>query len=272
MKYAAPLILAFALSLLTGCVSQPYADRSGPLDDPATLQKIPTIEAVKLLPLTPSEGSFMPTLTENLEDDERVPFRFTSTADGWAWSLKDLRVIYYKATPEGTVITREDDLEEEVAVYYDPAIPILPNNLAADAPIKGTTNMVVKGINSGNVQNKGKCDYTVELLGRHNIWTPRGVIDAVIIRNTRAITLKFVTVTVSITTAYAYTPLAKSPAKGASVGQVGERVHQIIKPLGLFEDESNEELRLAPDKGKPIYNPKPVTTQPSTQPRMEPAK
>lgn len=266
-----PLFVACVTALFTGCTTAPYAERRS-LDDSTTLQPLGSIDAAKLLPFTSSAGSFLPTLSDNLDEGERVPFKFEETRDGWAWSLKKLRVIYYKSTPEGTVITREDDLDEEVAVTYSPAIPVLPNTLTQGKPVKGTTQMVVRNLDSGTINNKGKCEYTIELLGRHNIWTPRGIVDAVIIRNKRKITLSLVNVDVSITTAYAYAPLAKTPIKGAPIGQVGESVHQVIK-LGVFEDDSDEELRIAPDSGKPLFRAKPSHTQPAaTQPATSPAK
>ncbi len=185
----------------------------------------------RLFPLEPRQGVYR--ITKGPDAGKDLNFDLQQVEDGqWRLTYEGLQATYFKASPQGLLITREDDFGEKVQVTYDPAINCLPLGLSKDTPFQGKTRMTVRGPN-GETRDSGSCDYTVTLLGKQRVTTPAGGFDAVVIRNIRTLDLAMADVVVDITSAYA-----------APQGEVIEHVDQKTQALGLFGLNKLSERRL----------------------------
>ncbi|MFW6060800.1 MAG: hypothetical protein ACODAQ_11515, partial [Phycisphaeraceae bacterium] len=71
--------------------------------------------------------------------------------------------VYLRRNDAGeTVVFREDDMQEGVAVHYEPALLLLPARLdPAEALPAQTVDVTVRRLDTGQVRDRGTCDYRI---------------------------------------------------------------------------------------------------------------
>jgi hypothetical protein len=192
-----------------------------------------SVSGIELLPLAAHAG--VVEVTEGYKHPRQVDYRMEADEDGqWRLSTDGTGVVYFRKGNDGAVeITREDDMGENVAVSYEPPIVGVPTALVPGKMVRGSVNMTVRNLKNGHVRDAGRCDYTVELLGRQEVTTPAGRFDAYVIRSTRTIELKHARSQVTIQGWYV-------PAKG----EVLEHVKELTTALGVLEFQSEQVTRL----------------------------
>jgi hypothetical protein len=219
----APRVSLLVVLLVTACAGrhrpQPPATR------PATR---PSADHAYLVP---TQGAFR--ITRTGEKPRVLDYRVTPPASGpwWTERLEGLRTTEVEQTDGGDIlIGRELDLESNVAVAYDPAIPALPGDLSTGQVIRGASRVTVTNLKTGAKRDEGTCSYTMEVLGPREVDTPAGRYQGYTVRSVRKLDLKLARVTVTVDTTYA-----------SGVGEVAEHVTENVKALGLFGSTKEED-------------------------------
>ncbi len=228
------VVAAFGvLGVMCGCASRPAA--APPLSDhPLALPEVGPIATAMLYPL----------ITQHTEveyvADNHPPRLLRQTLEStgpnrWRAVLESLRVVYLRRADDGSIlIEREDELNENVSVRYDPPLVMLPAQLTASQPTQGKARMTVTNLHDGAAKDHGWCAYRVELLGTQILETPTGPMEAIIVQTQRRIDLQLAEV--RVTSEAAYVP---------NRGWVAEQIDRWTKPLRLFEVHHHEQLRLS---------------------------
>lgn len=229
------LALMFLMMLIAGCQSMPPLHPTDQLADPAALNGEATaISPAELLPLKPNHGFYR--LHPSDEQDQDLPFHWTPDPDHqelWRQEIQQHTITWMKRLADGSMaIVREDDLQEEVSIEYEPALVVLPANLST-ASHQGQTQMTVRDLDDRRLKAAGECQYQVHWLGRQKLQTYGGIIDCHLIRVHRMIRLPIARVNVDVITAYQ-----------TGHGQIAERVVQTTQALGFFGSQETSELRL----------------------------
>ena len=225
----AALLALLALCAASGCKS---TEPEFPLGDPRGMHPVDPVTTAAIFPLAPRQGAFV--VTDGKQKGQSVAYSLSPAGKLWRFRLEGKQDTFFAPAPEGALgIVRENDAASAVSVAYDPAI-LTPARLEVGKPCKGVTHMVVHRMVDGSVRDQGECKYSVELLGWQVLTTPTGRYEAVVVRTTRHIRLRFARVTVMILDAY-----------DPDGGQVAQRVEQDLWPLGLVRIREHEELRLA---------------------------
>lgn len=191
------------------------------------------LKGAELFRLHSAEGAY-----DIAHDDALTPnVPYTLTPDeqgGWILSIGELRRVYMREEEGAVLVTREEELDENVSITYTPALRMLPASLTLNRPQEFDCQVVVRNLKDQSVRDKGDCRYSVEYIGEQRVQTPSGEHVASIVRSTRQINLNLASVRVALQTAYV-------PARGAVV----QRVEEVRRMLGLFSSRSVEESRLA---------------------------
>ena len=238
LKMAGFLIIwGVGLALLGGCADQGWNIGKNILGARQQLAPVTAQAAATLFPLKPTTGQFRIVEGDDAGDD----FHFSLTPDvkGWKFTYDQRQVTYLQPAADGALlITREDSLDDGVAVTYTPPIVALPANLTPRVPFKGQCQAVIRNLDDHSEVTRGSCRYQVELLGMQKVTTPAGTFKAAIVRVHRGLNLGMADVTVDILTAYV-------PGRG----QIAERVDQTTVALGLFPVRDLTETRLDKPEG-----------------------
>ncbi|MCX5658939.1 MAG: hypothetical protein NTW19_04365 [Planctomycetota bacterium] len=240
-----------AIGAMPGCsgpgpvaATRPAASQPAPtVDAPAataparpsvTIAATQPVKGADLFPLRKAAGMYDITRDDKLTPG--VPYKLEpDAANGWTLAIGDLRVVNLRLDPDGSVlVTREDELGDNLSVTYTPAIRMLPATLTPSQPQEFDCQLVVRSMKDQSVRDKGDCRYTVEYLGTQQVQTPAGEFTAAMVRTTRQMNLNLASVRVTMLTAYV-------PEKGVVV----QRVEEVRRMLGLFSSKSSEESRLA---------------------------
>ncbi len=189
-------------------------------------------DIVALFPLRADKGRFQ--IVEGDDDGYVFGWRLEPVGQGWVFTYEGYQQVWLRAEADGALrIVREDDLDEEVQVTYEPALLMLPTKLEIGEAISETVTMTVRSLDGSQLRSVGTCINTVTLLGVQTVSTPAGAFEAVIVETRRQVQLPIARVEVQIISAFV-------PGRG----QVAERVVQKVRALGLFDTEEVREERL----------------------------
>jgi hypothetical protein len=222
------------LIILAGCttaVTAPIPDATGAADRTLRAEAKP-IDGATLNPLAARSGRIE--YVEGKLKGKVVLVTLEREGDGWKETTQGVHAMVMHEDAGALVMTREEDVEENVAITYDPPFVLLPREVAMGKKVEGMTTMTVKNLKTGSKRDSGPCQYTVELLGTQTIETPGGTFEAYVFKTVRQIDLSLAKVTVTIHTAHV-------PYKGI----VMTRVERHTKAVGIFSMNAVEESRLA---------------------------
>lgn len=222
------------LMLGSGCQRVWVEDPGNLLGLAGPVEPIPAeIETASLFPLEKARGRFR--IVEGEQDGLDFEWNLKPAPHGWIYSYEGLqRVWLVKDAQDALRITREDDLDEEVQVTYEPGLLMLPRLIRSEVEETETATMVVRSLDGRELRSTGICSNTITVVGRQKVNTPAGDFMAILVRSHRRIQLPIASVEVEILSAYV-------PGKG----QVAERVTQKIRALRFFDMEEGREVRLA---------------------------
>lgn len=230
------LAIMGVLLFVGGCTRPAKIDRpsSQVLNDPAATQPATLVDATDIFEFSPHKGAYLISVAG--KPGVEAPYRFEPDKnDAWRLVIEGKRTTYLKLDDDDQfVITREDDLEEGVAVKYEPPIVMLPEELDPASPFEGKCKMTVTNLKDGSAKAKGTCGYTVALVAMQNLITPAGEFPVYLVRTRREMKLTLATSTVVTTTAIAH-----------GRGIVAEVNEQNTRALGFVNVRKVEEMRLA---------------------------
>lgn len=205
----------------------------GAATDGPIRSQVEPIDGARLNPLKPAVATISYVEGSRKGKTARM---VTKAAEGEAWeqTVESIRTMFLQQTDGQIVLPSEKDVDENVAITYDPPLVLLPAKVTAGHKHEGKSIMTVNNLKTGKERDKGPCHYSVELLGMQSIATPAGPIDAYLFRTVREIDLSLAKVKVTIHTAHA-------PERGI----IMTRVEQNTRAIGLFSMSKKEEWRLA---------------------------
>lgn len=159
------------------------------------------------------------------------PAEANAAQNPWQLTLESVRTVFLQLDPQGTLlIPAEQDQTDRVFVSYEPAVGFMPAKLKMGRVTRGTSEMTIASLRTGEVRDTGRCDWYTDVLGQQRVRTPLGEFDAILIRGVREVKLGLATVHVVVDEAYA-----------PGVGLVWERIDRNVRILGLLPARQVEE-------------------------------
>ncbi len=225
--------LMLAMTTLMGCQRVWMEDPANGLGRAELIEPMATTaDIAPLFPLRRDKGRFQ--IVEGDDDGYAFAWQLEPAGQGWVYTYEGYQQVWILQDEAGALrIVREDDLDEDVQVTYEPAVLMLPAKLETGFSESETVTMTVRSLDGTQLRSVGTCINTVTVLGKQSVSTPAGQFEAVMVETRRQVQLPIARVEVQIISAFV-------PGRG----QVAERVVQKVRALGLFDTEEVREVRL----------------------------
>ena len=221
MSVLKALLALLLVTCIAGCAFDQPVDPAPDALPSITDASIGPVTAEQLFPLQPRRGQFVTAIDRELRTV--APFSLVRRDDRWTWSVEGLTITHIAVTGDGDyVITSEDDLIEGVRVTYDPALIMLPRELAAGQTYTSTSDLHVTDLDTGASRERGRIASRITLEGLAAVTTAAGTFDAHLVRTDRRMNFGVAEASVRLDSAYI-----------VGRGLVWERLRQRLRVLGV---------------------------------------